>query len=122
MTAAQIQLERVWIHSGAAAGASANDERAALLATGEPALQRLRDGLRDVVLQCEDVGKLAIVSFTPQAQSVARADELHGDAHARAGATHRSLEHGCDAKPLGDGTQIHALPLEGKRRRLRGDT
>ena len=52
-----------------------------LLAGGELDLQGCDDVLRDLVLQGEQVGHLAVVPLGPQVVAGQRVDELGGDAH-----------------------------------------
>ena len=54
----------------------------ALLLLGQQLdLQLIDNGVRDLVLDGEDIGEIAVVAIGPQMPPVAAVDELRGDAH-----------------------------------------
>ena len=74
-------------------------------------LQRLDDAVRDLVLQREDVGQVAVVAVRPQMRAVGGVDELRGDAHPVAGAADRALQHRRHAEVAPDVRTSMRLPL-----------
>ena len=75
-------------------------------------LQRLDDGLRNLVLQRKDVGEVAVVTLGPDLPARGPVDELRRDAHPVAGATHASLKHVTDPELAGGVAHIHMAVLE----------
>ena len=80
-------------------------------------LQRTGDGLRDVVLNGEDVGQLAVVPFRPQMIAVLRVDELCRHADPASRAADAAFENVRDAERLGDPADVLFLAPEGEGRR-----
>ncbi len=91
--------------------------RAALAA--ELHLERSGDGLRNLVLNREDVGQFAVIAFGPKMTAVGRGDQLRGDADASAGAPHAAFENVGHAQRIGDAANVLLLALEGERRSAR---
>src|SRR6185437_14362028 len=60
------------------------------------------DGLGDLVLHGEYVGKLAVVTLRPDMAAGRDIDELNGDAHAAAVLAHAALDHIIDAEFTGE--------------------
>jgi hypothetical protein len=77
-------------------------------------LQRSGDGLGDVVLNGEDVGKLAVVAFRPEMIAVLRVDELCGYADTVSGSPEAAFKNRPDAKRLGDPADVLFLAAEGE--------
>ena len=55
-------------------------------------VQGCGDRPRDLLLNGEDVGELAVVILGPDMRAVVGLDELRGDAHAVAGLAHRAFD------------------------------
>ena len=87
------------------------DQSLALLQTQRHA-QRAGDGLRDVFLDGEHVGELAVVILGPEMHAVVGLDELRRDAHAVARLAHRAFDQMGRAQRLADGAHILVLALE----------
>src|SRR5215467_13454367 len=73
------------------------------------------------ILHGEYVLDFSVVTLGPQVVPVGNVGELRGNADALSDTTHRALQHGAYAELIPDGTQIHILSLERKRRRSAGD-
>ena len=74
------------------------------------------DGLRDLVLQGEDVGQVAVVAVGPDVVAGRAVDQLGGDPHPAAGLAHAAFEHVADAelaRHLGQTSTDLALEREG---------
>ena len=92
-----------------------------LLFPGEQGqLQRADDGLRDLVLDGEDVIEVAVEPFGPQVIARRSVDELRGDPHALPGLSDAALQHVADIQLAGDFTDGYRPPLE-RERRVAGD-
>ena len=78
-------------------------------------LERGDDRLRDLVLQREDVGKIAIVAFRPDVLVVRAVDQLRGDPHAIARFAHAAFEHVRDLELPRDLRQVDVLAFERER-------
>ena len=74
-----------------------------LFGWAERDLERVDDPVRDVVLDLEDIGQIAVVAVGPEMRAVGRVDELRRDPHAIAGAADRAFEHRAHAKLAADG-------------------
>ena len=74
------------------------------------------DRPRDLALQREDVGELALVAVRPQGPVARGIDQLRGDAHAPAGEQGRALDHRVHAQLARDLRQrpIAALEAHGR--------
>ena len=83
----------------------------------QPHLERLRDPVRDLVLDGEDVLQVPFVALAPQAVPVVDAHELRRDPDAVAGSPDAALEHGGDVQPRADLADVGGLVLELKGRR-----
>lgn len=82
--------------------------------------ERGHDILSDLVLDGEDVGRLAIVALSPVMVAGCRVNELCGYAQAVAGLPHASLENVADAELAADLPDIGRPALVGKAR-IAGD-
>jgi hypothetical protein len=78
-------------------------------------LDRRDDGLRDLVLDREHIGKITVVAFRPDMAAGGHVVELRRDAHALAQFAHAALEHIADAEFLGDLLDVNGLALVGER-------
>ena len=94
----------------------ADADDAGLLGGRQPDLERRHDLERDLVLDGEDVGELAVVAVGPEMPAGRRVDQLGGDAHPLAGAPHAALEHMADAQLPADHPEIDRLALVGEAR------
>src|SRR5205814_7143917 len=79
----------------------------------ESRAERVDDGARDLVLDRENVGQLAVVALRPERPPVPYAGVLGRDAEPGAGAAHRAIEHGADVEPSAERAYVLAPPLEG---------
>ena len=75
-----------------------------------------RDAGRDLVLQRENIGQLAVVSFRPDVVAGHRIQELAGDAHALSALADASLKNVTDAKLAPDLLHVHGMALVNKGR------
>ena len=92
-----------------------------LLTLAEDDLEGLHDCLRDVVLNGEHVFHLAVVPLGPQMIAICDVHQLGRDPKPVAHLAHAALEHRRDLQLAPDVSHILALPLEGERRRARGN-
>ena len=76
---------------------------------------------RNLVLQREDVGHVAVVTFAPDVAARIPVEELGGDPEAVAAAPDASLEHVAYAKLARDLSDVERLALVGKGRVARYD-
>src|SRR6266446_100525 len=74
--------------------------------------QRGGDGTGDVFLDRENVRELTIVIIGPDAGAVISPDQLHRDAHAVAGLTHRPFDEMRRTELLADRPDVAVLTLE----------
>src|SRR5262245_31928694 len=74
------------------------------------------DGLRDPVLELEDVFQYAVISVGPEMGTGVRLDELFGDAQAIAALAHAPLEHVANAELAPDLLDVDDLALVGEAR------
>ena len=77
-------------------------------------LQRLDDLLRHIVLNREDVGKIAIIPLRPGMAAALAVDQLTGHAYPVARLAHAALQHVMHAKCPRDILNIAAFPFEGE--------
>ena len=108
VTSAQVGLVGARVHRPRSA-------QAFPLARRELDLHLACDRLRQLALERQDVAHVALVALRPEMPVGGRLDELHGDAHAVAGAEHRPFHdrvHAQLARDLGQGS-THALVLHG---------
>lgn len=75
-------------------------------------LQSIRNRLRDLVLNQEDVIETAFVGLGPQLIARACVAQLRGDAHLIARLAHAALQNMSDAKRIADRAQILVAILE----------
>src|SRR5262249_55667465 len=71
-----------------------------LLRRQQPDLQRRNDGLRDLVLQREDIVEVAVIALTPDVAVIARVDQLRRDPHTAARLAHAAFDDIFDLQPL----------------------
>ena len=76
---------------------------------------------RDVLLDSENIGQLAVVIFRPDMGAVAGIDELRCDPYPFACCAHRALDQMRGVQLLADTLNIAVLPLELERRCARND-
>ena len=69
------------------------------------------DGGCELVLDRENIGKLAVIAIGPDVPVGARIDELDGDAHPVAGLAHAAFDDILDAEPWATSWTFTALPL-----------
>ena len=79
-------------------------------------LDRGDDGLGDLVLHREYVGKGAVVAFRPDIVAGGGVTELNGDAHAVTDLAHAAFDDIADAEFLGDPLHVDRLALVDERR------
>jgi hypothetical protein len=89
-------------------------QRAEALLRVDVRLDRSHHALCDVILDCEEVAQLAVVSLGPDVLSRLRVDELRGHADAPAGGTHAAFEDVADAELLRDLPHVHGFSLVGE--------
>ena len=97
-----------------ALGAAVPD--AGLLALDELELERSNHVRGDLVLEREDVAKLAVEAHRPKLRAADRLDELGGDAHPAAGFAHAPLEHVAYVQLAADDMRVDGLALVGEGR------
>src|SRR5215831_7996844 len=68
----------------------------------EPGLELLHDGLRDFVLNCEHIRKLAIVTLRPNVIAICNIDQLYRHPQPVAGAPHAPFDDAIDAELRAD--------------------
>ena len=78
--------------------------------------EHIHDGLRDLVLDREDVGHLAIVALRPQVAAVGDGDQLRGHAQAIARLPHAALQNVRDAQRIANTADVFILALESEGR------
>lgn len=83
--------------------------------------QLLDDGVRNFILDGEDVGQVAIEALRPDVGAVGGGDQLGRDAHAGAGFAHAAFEQELDAEFLADVLHFHRATLVGERGVARDD-
>ena len=69
-------------------------------------LERVYDPMRDVILNLEDIGQVAVVAVSPQMRAVSRVDELRRDTHTIARPADRAFEDRSHAKLATNGAHI----------------
>jgi hypothetical protein len=77
--------------------------------------QRLDDGLRDLVLQREDVVQVPIVALRPDVPVGGAVDELRGYPHAAACLAYAALEHVADPEFASDLRHVDVAALVHER-------
>ena len=82
---------------------------------------RANDSLRDLVLNREDVGNIAIVTFCPNMAASCYIVELRGDAHALSFFSHAALDDITDTEFFADLLQMDGFALVRERRVARDD-
>ena len=87
-----------------------------LFGRAERDFERVDDAVRDVVLDLEDIGQIAVVAVGPQVTAGCRVDELRGDPHALAGAADGAFEHRPHAKLAADGADVDRASLVSEAR------
>src|SRR6185503_20681270 len=87
-----------------------------ILRGGQLELEAIGDGAGDLVLNCEHVLELAVVTLGPDVITVADVDELRRDTHPVPGATHASFENCFDVELLTDLGDADWFSLESERR------
>ena len=97
------------------------ETRRSTFCQAERRAQCARDGLRDVLFDCEDVGELAVVTVGPEVDAVVGLDELRRDAHAVARAAHGAVDEIRGAERFTDRAKVLALVLELESRRATDD-
>src|SRR5206468_6760918 len=75
-------------------------------------LERTYDGFRNLILDRENVGQIAIVALGPQMIAGRTVDQLRSDAHATAGLAHTALKNMADPELPPDVAHVHRLALE----------
>ena len=90
----------------------APDERNVL---GKMHPKRVHDGMRDLVLDIENIPHLAVISLRPELVSIRRIDQLRRDTHAVAGTAHAPFEDVLDIEPGADFADIQILAAQRKR-------
>ena len=78
-------------------------------------LQLLDDRVRDLVLDREDVGQVAVEAVGPDVPAVLAADQLPGDPHPRAGLADAALQHEAHAELLAHLLHVDGLALVRER-------
>ena len=76
--------------------------------------QRVDDGVRDVVLQLEDVLELAVVALGPDMAVGAPVDQLRGDAHPVVHLAHAAFKQILHAQPRGHAVKVLGAALVGE--------
>jgi hypothetical protein len=94
--------------------------KARLFCWAERHFERVDDPARDIVLDLENIGQIAVVTIAPEMSAAFRVDELRGDAHALAGPPDRAFEHGADTELPADGANVDRAALVGEAR-IAGD-
>src|SRR5438128_5070736 len=100
MPSLEVRLVRVKIRR-------ATRERCGLRRQLDP--ERRGDGLRDLILNREDVGHLAVVALGPEMKTIGDLDELRGDSDAVTRLPNASLENVLDVEPPGDLSELKIL-------------
>ena len=83
---------------------------------GELNLQGIRNRLRDIILDGENVSHLAVIPFRPEMRLIGYLNELSGDPNAIARSPDAAFENRSYSEPLTDGAQILFLAAKGKCR------
>ena len=81
---------------------------------------RGHDRFSDLVLDCEDIGEIAVVALLPDVAAGRDIVELRRDADAVAALAHAAFEYISHTKLLGDLLHMHGLALV-RKRRVAGD-
>ena len=84
---------------------------------GDLNLDLLGNGARDLALQLQDVGQVALVFTRPEMRIRRRVNQLHADPHAIAGALHRPFDDGVDVQRLRNLRSGRLAPFEPHHRR-----
>src|SRR5438132_6397190 len=92
---------------------------AALLIPREPQPQLLRDVARDLFLDREDVGELAVVLFAPELSAVADVDQLRLNRQAIGELCYASGNDRLDLQLISDVLRVRIFPLEAEHRAAR---
>ena len=87
----------------------------------QPQLQRIGDRLRNLVLDRENIGEVAVVALGPDMVAGRAVDQLRGDAHAGARLAHAAFEDVSDAELARRVLDVDLLALETERRVARDD-
>jgi hypothetical protein len=70
--------------------------------------------VRDLILDGEDVGEVAVVPVGPDVVASHSVNQLRGDSHPPAGLAHAAFDDVADVQLFGDLGDIHRLALEGE--------
>ena len=85
--------------------------------TRQPDTERLGNGLRDVVLEGEDIAHLPVVPLAPHVPAIRGRDQLGRDADASTRPPHAAFEHVRDVERLGNPPHVLVFAAECERRR-----
>ena len=85
-----------------------------LAGIGQAHFESADDGLRDFVLDGEDVVELAVVAFGPDLRGAADLDELRGDADAVPGFAHAAFQDVVHGERLTDAANVLLPAFEGE--------
>jgi hypothetical protein len=94
--------------------------RKAIHPARQPQVERLAHRARDLLLDREDVARLAVVGLGPELEAGPGVHELGRDPDPLAGLPHAALEDRADAELLAERTRVEAPSLERERRRAPG--
>ena len=87
----------------------------------QPDPERCDHGLRDLILNREDVGHFAIEAFAPELVAVGDTDQLHRDSHAIPALAHAALQHRRHVQRLADLAHVVVLSAERESRSAGGN-
>ena len=77
--------------------------------------QRIHNGMRQFILQGEQIAEIAIVILRPEMKSVVTVDQLRGHPNALAGAAHAAFENHADIEVAGNLPHVDIAAFVGER-------